>query len=364
MTSSKGNDPVCHWTYERPDSNELRQGDILDRTPDVLALLRDVHPYFANQEKYLHFMLITQSCDLVRRDGSNCKAPYLTIAAVRELVDVVLQKELPRIGQDMAIGRYVRASHHEKVRMFLEGLLNNNDPNYFFLRADQTQGLGVDCCACLRVTVPLRVEHYSKLLAAKRGQLDATFQAKLGWLVGTNYSRVGTEDWNDDDYRKKEFQNLLNALLKNIKAIDNKRFDRILELIAEDKLERTEASLEALKKEKRSEVPTRRQRFKAAFNAVWPDSLQNPNRSVIRNQLLSDALVEELASSIEHALWPERERDHQMARRLSGEQLRACLTAFVDKALEHGWPEKQIPKRATFLASLEQHAEFISAVKE
>ena len=37
--------------------------------------------------------------------------------------------------------------------------------------------------------------HYSVLLSSRRGRLASEFEAKLGWMVGNIYSRVGVPDW-------------------------------------------------------------------------------------------------------------------------------------------------------------------------
>ena len=58
---------ALHWTYCTFDpSSDLQQGDILSRTDELLAVLKNVHSYFCD-ERYLAFIVVTQSCDLVRR---------------------------------------------------------------------------------------------------------------------------------------------------------------------------------------------------------------------------------------------------------------------------------------------------------
>ena len=51
-----------------------------------MDVLKIVHPYFLNkQSKY--FMVLSQSCDLVRRTGKKCKTPYITLAAVKDYTE-------------------------------------------------------------------------------------------------------------------------------------------------------------------------------------------------------------------------------------------------------------------------------------
>ena len=76
-----------HFTYKcNPDMSSLCQGDILKITEEIKTVLTEVHPYFLN-DQYKYFMVLTQSCDLVRRNGSKCKTPYITLAAVRNFSD-------------------------------------------------------------------------------------------------------------------------------------------------------------------------------------------------------------------------------------------------------------------------------------
>ncbi len=84
-------DSSLHFTYKECDtySPSLKQGDILHKTPELLELLEKVHPHYINSE-YKYFQVITQSCDLVRKNDS-CKSRYITLAAVMRgttLIDV------------------------------------------------------------------------------------------------------------------------------------------------------------------------------------------------------------------------------------------------------------------------------------
>src|SRR4051812_2999300 len=71
-----------HYVYDTPDPAALNQGDVLDRTPEFAALLRTLFPHHADQPAYKYFMVLTQSCDLVRRGGGPCGAQFINLAAV------------------------------------------------------------------------------------------------------------------------------------------------------------------------------------------------------------------------------------------------------------------------------------------
>lgn len=193
-----------HFTYQsQADSKELYQGDVLARTPELDNLLRDIHPHFHNKSKNLYFMVLTQSCDLVLRDGIACKAPYITIAPVRPL-DAVVHREIKQLQLGISSDAPVLTDKaRAKMQQFLGRLFNNNEPGYFFLEAADTE-LPEDCCAFINLSIALKAElHYQTCLTAKRLQLTEAFQAKLGWLVAQMFSRVGTADWPSADLGKK-----------------------------------------------------------------------------------------------------------------------------------------------------------------
>lgn len=203
-----------HFTYSDSDLEQLRQGDLLRRTEMLEGVLRSVHPYFVNT-KYKFFIVLTQSCDLERRDREACKARYISIAAVRPL-SVVVNRELDRFRKYPDIERaagIAELSARNRFQNFLTNLLNNNDNRYFYLHDDPGSGLAPPHCALLRVSVALRSDHhYQTCLDAKMLQLKPEFQAKLGWLTGNLYSRVGTDDWSSTD----ELANQLKTLTKEI----------------------------------------------------------------------------------------------------------------------------------------------------
>jgi hypothetical protein len=195
-----------HFTYESNPKEHLCQGDILQRTKEVDQLLKDVHPHYCNAPGYDFFLVLTQSCDLVRRDGEQCKSRYISIAAIRPLAKV-LERELEKQFEEPVEGHARFASHDRKEKMFqfMERLLNNNEPDYFYLHRAPEFGLNDDYCAFLKLSIAIKAEfHYETLSAARILQLTQNFQHKLGYLVGNIYSRIGTDDWTDH-VAKEEF---------------------------------------------------------------------------------------------------------------------------------------------------------------
>lgn len=185
-----------HFTYSEENLDQLRQGDILRKTPDLLSLIKEIHPHYAGEE-YLYFQVLTQSCDLVRRNGGQCKSRYITIAAVRSL-EAVIGRAIEKFSSQLLFKDSVLCSEKHKGDLtdVFNKLLNNNDPHHFFLNAAPQFGFMQDCCTVLHLSISIRAyQHYDVCLAAKIFSLTENFRAKLGWVVGNLYSRVGTEDY-------------------------------------------------------------------------------------------------------------------------------------------------------------------------
>ena len=93
--------------------------------------------------------------------------------------------------------RVISSKERENLVKFLASLIDNNKERYFYIHSDIDCGIDLNCCAFLQLAVTLKAQHYETCLAAKLCQLDETFQAKLGYLIGHMYNRVGTTEWND-----------------------------------------------------------------------------------------------------------------------------------------------------------------------
>jgi hypothetical protein len=186
-----------HYVYREPNKKVLCQGDILSKTETILKHLQDFHPYYADHDDYKFFMVLTQSCDLVRRDGKFCASPYITMAAVRPVETVLLREAAKRQDPWQKPARVISAKERENLLRFLASLIDNNKERYFYVHSDVECGIDLNCCAFLQLAVTLKAEHYQTCLDAKICELDETFQAKLGHLIGHMYNRVGTTEWNN-----------------------------------------------------------------------------------------------------------------------------------------------------------------------
>ncbi len=202
-----------HWTYTDADETDgLAQGDILELTNDLTDLLVQVHPHFRDP-KYLAFIVLTQSCDLVRRNDE-CRAHYINLSVVRSLEDVLLDL-LDMECNPVARGVYT-AETKLQAKKLLERILNQNEQamGLFYLHDDADAGIAVPSVALLRVTIAVRSQHYDLLREARRGRLAEAFRNRLGWLVGNIFSRVAVQDWHERPNGTKELRKLVDQHLR------------------------------------------------------------------------------------------------------------------------------------------------------
>lgn len=191
----------AHFTYSSLiDLKCLKQGDILAKTDELQELLGAVHPHYTHED-YTHFQVLTQSCDLVRRNGSSkCSSRYISLAAVRPMGTVLnryMESKIPEAQRIKINGSdWCSDKLKEKMKEAVVTIFNNNDKNLFFLKAVPEHGLTTDSCTFLHLSIAIKAsKHYDTCLQAKKIELESNFQSKLGWLVGNLYSRVGTEDF-------------------------------------------------------------------------------------------------------------------------------------------------------------------------
>ena len=203
-------------------------------------VLKNIHPYFLN-EQYKFFVVLSQSCDLVRRNGKSCKTPYITLAAVRSYSDFLEKMFLKGKYAEKIDGLLIMdEKNKDRAYQLVERVYNNTEPEYFFLYKEDAFEFPDSMVAYLKVSIALKSdEHYDKCLNAKKIELADEFKAKLGWLVGNMYSRVGTADW-DGIMSRQARKDMLNNDLNSMCIIGNKEQ---LKQLKNEFLERKESSL-------------------------------------------------------------------------------------------------------------------------
>lgn len=196
------------FTYDAVgDHSDLCQGDIIQPSNAVRAVMKEVHPHFTDN-KYVAFLILTQTCDLERRDGKPCKSQYINLAVVRPLKDV-LQTMLDRVCPKVVLGsQHAKGFYIEETRSKAEQLLarvfnqNAQAEGVFYLHPDGDARIAEPSVALLQVSVALKSDkHYDLLVKERSGRLKEQFQSKLGWLIGNLFSRVATRDWDESAHK-------------------------------------------------------------------------------------------------------------------------------------------------------------------
>ena len=202
-----------HWTYDPLVDGDLEQGDILTPDDRLRGVLDEVHRHF-NGDKYLAFMVTTQSCDLVRRRGY-AGARYISIATVRSLKSVWL-KLLSAVAQAPLGGSYFNVKDKQRAELLFKRIIDQNEQalGLFYLHPDVDASIGEPAVAFLRVTISLRAEHYDALVAARSARLRSDFRAKFGWLLGNLYARAATRDWGDEATDRDACEDLRQRLIE------------------------------------------------------------------------------------------------------------------------------------------------------
>jgi len=207
---------ASHFIYcDRFDRTQLLQGDVLKRDPELINVLQKYHGYYADRENYRYFIILTQSCDLIKRNDKPPSSPYITIAAVRPMEEALRREAKKHQEWWQEPERVIDEKIREKLIFFLNRLLNNNSPDYFYLHEELSFGIDGRSCAFLALSVAIKSEHYDLCLKAKIAQLTEEFSIKLGWLVGNMYSRVGTTEWDQHYGQGAADKEALNILKNN-----------------------------------------------------------------------------------------------------------------------------------------------------
>jgi len=201
---------------DNSEKNILEQGDLIKRTSEIEKTLINIHPHYGTHADYKYFIILTQSCDLYKHNGKNCKTHYITLAAVRPFKTIFYRnlKNFQYSELEKKL-QYCSDNAREKMKQFIIKLYNNNLPGFFYLHYDPILNISEPMVAFLNLSIALKADlHYEKCLSARITRLKPEFKAKLGWLVGNLYSRIGTPDWVPTYYTNpKEFDDKIEELL-------------------------------------------------------------------------------------------------------------------------------------------------------
>jgi hypothetical protein len=171
----------------------------------------------------------------------------------------------------------------------IERLLSNEEYPYFYLHPSEQTPFSQGLVAYLRVTFPLRTDvHYDVCLKAKRVQLAAVFQAKLGWLTTLVFGRVATEDFKPDvreGHAREYVDSIENLVWRKAKALANgarqRGFDENLKKLSPDELRELIAVVD-----EKSQPEALADLISKHARAIWPDNEEQVE--AFRRRLLRD----------------------------------------------------------------------------
>lgn len=183
----------------------LQQGDILDKSPAILSALGKAFPEDLLEKTYA-FIVLTQSCDLVRRNKKSCKAKYISLATISPLEDNLIMLlddacEKACLDPDMSISGLYISKDRNKAHQLIERILNQTEEDraLFYLPPYLDAGIAVHSIANLQVNFALKLDNYDSLIKNLKGRLSNVYQNRLGWLVGNLFSRVAIPDFDQEE---------------------------------------------------------------------------------------------------------------------------------------------------------------------
>lgn len=176
-----------------PDVSGLRQGDVLARNGALADALGAAHEYYATADGYDYFIVLTPTCQMIKRNGSYA-ARYITLAAIRPL-EIYIEREFSKFQKKInsVNGVVLKKDKEILARQLIERLLHNTQDGYLFLPSEFFPD-SRDRIAFLLLSVAIRTrEHYEACLSAKFCQLSDSFSAKVGNLTSDLYGQIATE---------------------------------------------------------------------------------------------------------------------------------------------------------------------------
>lgn len=176
-----------------PDVSGLRQGDVLVRNEALASALGAAHEYYSTAEGYDYFIVLTPTCQMIKRNGSY-SARYITLAAIRPF-QIYIEREFSKFQKKInsVDGVVLKKDKEILARQQIERLLHNTQDGYLFLPSEFFPD-SRDRIAFLLLSVAIRTrEHYDACLSAKFLQLSDSFSAKVGNLTSDLYGQIATE---------------------------------------------------------------------------------------------------------------------------------------------------------------------------
>lgn len=219
-----------HFTYEEEmNTDNLSQGDIILASDEIIEIINK----YTKNEEYLsskYYIILTQSCDLVKSEHRVPKTCFLTIAPMYNLdyfTSYVCKKNLP---EKLVEYKIFDEKTKRCLRDALDKLYENNYKECFFLYKCEERKFPRSQVVFLENLITIKLDDvvYQNFIKEKINELSDIFKAKLGYSFGSLYSRVGTKDWEGiiKETKKEEIK----SLLKEFDTIDELGIKKAIEM--------------------------------------------------------------------------------------------------------------------------------------
>ncbi|MGD0280558.1 MAG: hypothetical protein ABSC11_14825 [Smithella sp.] len=198
------------------DDDCLQQGDLIKKNEEIKKLAVD-EIGICNDDNIVAYIITSQSCDLFTRNGK-IKTDFINLSIIKDfevILEQILNKENNKIIDNVFLEK-----DRDRSKELISRIINQNEKDHglFYLHAnmDKTK-IAQSAIVLLRNNFSVNSEYYDLIKKHRIGRIMPEFRNKLGWMIGYLYSRIGTDDWEDDSNLKKEMLDLIKGLLKNKK---------------------------------------------------------------------------------------------------------------------------------------------------
>jgi len=211
---------IPSYVYMNDLGKDLNQGDLIELSGNFLEKFQGFYPEVTTSNSDGYCMVISQSCDLVRRNG-DCKSKYINLCMVRPFNEMMTKVFTHNKTKDVKDGDYFLfgSSQYDEVKSNIWKLINNSESkNRFFL--PKHSKLKNHLLVQLDVMFAVRSEIYADILANRQLSLASEFRAKIGKIVGDLYSRVATSDLFDHGLQEEQVSAIVESMMDDLKIVN------------------------------------------------------------------------------------------------------------------------------------------------
>ena len=153
-------------------------------------------------------VVLTQDCDLYRDEKRAPKVTHISVALLEPFDSVfkelITHEDIKKFQHEYKNFKFInRDKILDKMTKNTENILNNNHPYLYFISLGRKSKNRIKDYFCINISkmVPIKVDHYNKILSKSKWQLKTEFSNKLGWQIAKYFGRVGTTDYTNSQLK-------------------------------------------------------------------------------------------------------------------------------------------------------------------